>query len=223
MRTPNISTSQETIHFKWEVSHRSVIFSSIIVAKISSCFHIRNTDERTDVAKTLVLESDEELVSFDVVMLFKTETWRLKYAKRDWPKTLLSIREVPRTSAKCWNSVLLQPSSISEVAITNKYMEQLYQLCIRIPVSVVVANLVMEHIEQKALAPFHTKPKVYFRFVDDTICVLKRMLIQEFHQHLNNQHPKIQFTVERYTSKGLPFLDSLNRVRADGTIEISVP
>ncbi len=80
------------------------------------------------------------------------------------------------------------------------------------PVSVVVANLVMENLENKALGSFHTKPKVYKRFVDDTTTAIKTVVIDAFRKHLNNQGPHIKFTIERYQPNGLAFLDTLNKV-----------
>ena len=86
-----------------------------------------------------------------------------------------------------------------------------------------VANMVMEYIEDKPISTFNVKPKVYFRFVDDTIAIMKKMLIDQFHNHLNAQHSSIQFTVERYSPEtGLAFLDSHNLVNKDGTVSVSV-
>ncbi len=90
------------------------------------------------------------------------------------------------------------------------------------PVSVVVANLVMEDLEDRALRTFLYTPRLYFRFVDDTIAALKSNLINDFHAHLNAQDYNIQFTVERYSQDGLPFLDTLNVVSINGSIETSV-
>ena len=65
------------------------------------------------------------------------------------------------------------------------------------PVSVVVANLVMEGIERRALATFHTPPRFWRRYVDDTCTALLRDLVDPFHEHLKSIDPHIQFTVER--------------------------
>ncbi len=83
--------------------------------------------------------------------------------------------------------------------------------------------MVMEYIEDKAISTFSVKPRVYFRFVDDTIAIMKKMLIDQFHNHLNAQHSNIQFTVERYSPEtGLAFLDSHNLVNKDGSVSVSV-
>ena len=44
--------------------------------------------------------------------------------------------------------------------------------------------------------------------------------IDAFHAHLNHQNQHISFTVERYSDSGLPFLDTLNKVLEDGTIDL---
>lgn len=91
------------------------------------------------------------------------------------------------------------------------YYEQIHGTTMGSPVSVMVANLVMENMENRALESFHTKPKVYKRFVDDTIKALETSIIDAFHKHLNAQDSYVQFTIERYHPEGLAFLDTLNK------------
>ena len=88
--------------------------------------------------------------------------------------------------------------------------------------NMVVANLVMEVLEVRVLETFIDPPRIYKRYVDDTICVIRREYIDMFHQHLNSQDNHIKFTVERYSSAGIPFLDTLNKILEDGSIEVSV-
>ena len=54
------------------------------------------------------------------------------------------------------------------------------------PVSVVIANLVMEDVEERALTTFHPPPHFWQRYVDDTFTVLPRDLVQQFLSHLNS-------------------------------------
>lgn len=74
------------------------------------------------------------------------------------------------------------------------------------PVSVIIADLVMEKIGEAALTTFVTPPSIFKRYIDDTICVIKNSQVTAFHAHLNQQNPNIQFTVEKYSPDGIPFL-----------------
>ena len=64
------------------------------------------------------------------------------------------------------------------------------------PVSVMVANLVMEEIEQKALSSYTSPPHFWKAHVDDTCTTLPKVSVSDFHQHLNRVNKHIQFTVE---------------------------
>ena len=91
------------------------------------------------------------------------------------------------------------------------------------PISVVIANLVMEDVEQRALATFHSPPRFWKRYVDDTFMVLPCNLVQEFLSHLDSIEACIQFTFEKETEDGkLPFLDVCLCRESDGSITTSV-
>ena len=76
------------------------------------------------------------------------------------------------------------------------------------PVSVVIANLVMEDVVQRALATYHSPPRLWKCYMDDTFTVLPCNLVQEFLSHLNSIEACIQFTFKKGTEDGkLPFLD----------------
>ena len=77
------------------------------------------------------------------------------------------------------------------------------------PVSPIVANLFMEDFEQKALSSFHTPLKYWGRYVDDTMVIIDKNFIDEFTDHINNQHPTIKFTIEKESDGSLPMLDVL--------------
>ena len=47
------------------------------------------------------------------------------------------------------------------------------------------------------------------RYVDDTMSKLKRIHVNAFLEHLNSQHPRIQFTTETEQDRKLAFLDAL--------------
>ncbi len=89
------------------------------------------------------------------------------------------------------------------------------------PVSVAVAELVMQEIESKAQDTFPEKPKSFCRYVDDSISAMKTCLVDSFHKHLNSPNPSIQFTVERYSRpNGIAFLDTHNKICGDGRVMV---
>jgi len=75
------------------------------------------------------------------------------------------------------------------------------------PVSPILANLVMEDIEHKAMSEFHHPPKVGKRYIDDTFVVIKREYLQQFFNFLNSIEPTVQFAKETESDGVLAFLD----------------
>ena len=60
------------------------------------------------------------------------------------------------------------------------------------------------------------------RYVDDTITVMDKHLIEEFHQHLNITNPSIFFTAKTEKNNTIPFLDVLIIKEEDGLLETTV-
>ena len=65
------------------------------------------------------------------------------------------------------------------------------------PASTVIANLFMAKVEENALATFEDKPKIWYRFVDDVLSIVKAATLDKLRIHLNSQHQTTEFTVER--------------------------
>ena len=84
--------------------------------------------------------------------------------------------------------------------------------------SVVVANLVMEHVEEKALASFPHRVLFWKWYVDDICCALPSQEVTPFLHHLNSIEPSIQFMCEIEKDHTLPFLDILLCHEQDGSI-----
>ena len=63
------------------------------------------------------------------------------------------------------------------------------------PVSVVVAKIVIQSIDERALATYYQRTLPFsFRYVDDTITALQQDHIEIFHNHNNEQNWDLQFT-----------------------------
>ena len=64
------------------------------------------------------------------------------------------------------------------------------------PVSVVVTEIVMQHMEERALATCRQTIPLWLRCVDDTFTAVHKEENDSFHDHLNEQNTDIQFTKE---------------------------
>ena len=87
------------------------------------------------------------------------------------------------------------------------YYQQVFGTAMRSPVSAVIANLVMEDVEQRALASSPVKPLFWRRYVDDVISAVSKNEVENLLSHLNSGEPPIQFTVEREKDRRLSLLD----------------
>ena len=62
------------------------------------------------------------------------------------------------------------------------------------PVSVVVAEIVVQNIKDQALETYSETLLFWLRYVDDTITAVHKNKIDEFYEDLNKQNASIQFT-----------------------------
>lgn len=90
------------------------------------------------------------------------------------------------------------------------------------PVSAILSNLVMEFIEETAMATALHQPKWWYRYVDDSNVCLRHEHLTEFHDHLNSINEHIQFTVEKENNGSIAFLDTQITRDENGSISISV-
>ena len=107
-------------------------------------------------------------------------------------------------------------------AFRDSFYQQVHGTAMGSPVSVVVADLVMEDVEQRALRTYPNPPKFWKRYVDDTCCILRSDLVDDFHTHLNTIETTIQFTLETEAQAQLPFLDVLILRNPDKSIDTTV-
>ena len=107
----------------------------------------------------------------------------------------------------------------------DQFYEQVEGAAMGSPGSPIVANLYMEYeyLEQQALSTAPNPPRFCCRFVDDTFVIHKEVNKQGFLQHINSVDSAIKFTVEDNKEDGsIPFLDTIVKHEADGTLSITV-
>jgi hypothetical protein len=147
---PIVSFSGSTTY---QLSKYLSLILSPLVGKTEN--HIRNTYEWVNKAKQWKLNNDKELISFDVISLFTliptdlaldVAFTRLENDPTLRERTLLMPQDIIELLAFCLNS--------TEFQFRENFYKQIHGIAMGSPVSVVVANLVMEHLETKALDTF---------------------------------------------------------------------
>ena len=112
--------------------------------------------------------------------------------------------------------------SATFLAFRGSVYQQTYGTAMGSPVSVTIANLVMEDVEERALGTTDIPLCFWKPYVDDTCMALLANRLQELVDHLNGVEPSIQFTVEMESEGKLPFLDVLLQRDPDGSIATTV-
>ena len=77
------------------------------------------------------------------------------------------------------------------------------------PVSVVVAEIAMQRLEERALSTYPNPPPFWFRYFDDTLTSISKHQKNDFLDHLNKKHPSLQFTMEPEKDGKIAFLDCI--------------
>ena len=90
------------------------------------------------------------------------------------------------------------------------------------PISVVVANLVMEDVEERAIDSFGQPPRVWKRFVNDTFVILDKIAVDKFFTHLNQIQTSIKFTMEGEKDNCISFFGHFYYTDHTGTLDTNI-
>ena len=89
----------------------------------------------------------------------------------------------------------------------NNY-QQIFGTAVGSPVSAVIANMVMEDVETRALNAFISGPKLWKRYIDDIFVLLKQNKLTDLFNHINAVENSINFTMEKEKNDSVAFLDT---------------
>ena len=176
---------------------------------------VENSADLCDILRDIQIDSDEVLVSFDVKSLYTSVPIDLALdAVRSLLETTTKPVETQLTTDELIDllSLCLRESSFQ---FRNQFYEMTNGLAMGSPASPIVANIFMAELEQTAIKTMVSMPKLWLRFVDDVLAIMKRQDVDTTLQHINEQHPDICFTMEIESDGSLPFLDT--RIIRDGS------
>ena len=186
--------------------------------------HINSTQDFVEQVKHITLVQGEYLSSNDVSALFTSVPVdpTLNIIK-DLMEKDNTLKE--RTVLTVSNIIILLEFCLKNTyfSLQDQFYEQVEGVAMGSPSSPIVANLYMEYLEQKTLSIVPHPPKFCHRSVEDTFVIHKEVNKKGFLQHINSVDPTIKFTVEDNKEDGaIPFLDTIVKPEADGTLSITV-
>ena len=189
----------------------SKFFTNILLPLVGdNGYTVKNSYEFIDSIAETNISDDECLTSFDVISLFtkipidiakSVISNLLNNDKCLKERTNLTIEELVEGLNLCLDNTCIQ--------FRENYYKQIFGVPMGYPISVTIANLIMENVENRALQTFPNPPTLWKRYVDDTFVIIKKNVLNAFHEHINNIEQSIKFTVELESDNLLPFLDVL--------------
>jgi hypothetical protein len=190
-------------------------------------YHVENSKDLVNELKSVKLENDEIMISYDVVSLFtKTPIHgacqvikrRLEKDNTLKKRTNLLVEDVMRLLEFVLETTYFKCGGL--------YYQQKFGVAMGSPVSPIIVNLYMEDLEQNIIskAPVMCKPKLWKRYVDDILCIIKKDQPEALQDHMNRADGtgSIKFTKEEEADGCIPFLDVLIERKEDGSLKSTV-
>ncbi|BHF60302.1 hypothetical protein SprV_0100326600 [Sparganum proliferum] len=180
---------------------------------------VKSAEQFLGSIRHLEIESDEMMVSFDVVSLFTSIPTDLTISTID---ELLQEKydETDQRPKQTHVIELLELCLRTFFTFNNRVYEQKKGTPMGSPLSGVIAEAVLQRLERLVFRSY--SPKFWARYVDDTFVVIKRNDVQDFKVLLNSIFPHIQFTMEEEDNNQLPFLDVNVTMMTNGEIRTTV-
>ena len=136
----------------------------------------------------------------------------------------LSLDDRTSLSPDQIHDLLLTCVSSSCFLFQGKFYEQTAGTSMGSPLSQILADIFMEKFETSSLRSADLQPSLCLRYVDDTFVLWPhgRDALQDFLQHINEQHSSIKFTMEIEEDGKIPFHDVGISRNPDGSLHHNV-
>ena len=198
--------------------------ASILSPLVGKTEHfVKNSIQFVKKIKELEVPPGRKMVSFDVTALFTsipvTEAVSVIKDRLNQDTTLkdrceLSVNQIITLLEICLNTTYLIYDGV--------FYKQKKGAAMGSPVSPIVANLYMEHFEERAITEAPHPPDIWLRYVDDTFTVLQESEVEHFTHHLNSMNENIKYTVEPEQDNTLAFLDTCVCLNDDGSTKVKI-
>jgi len=167
--------------------------------------NIKNSFELKKELIKIDLTTNLKLVSFDVVSLFTNIPINLvnDSIMLRWENISLNTTLPIDEFLKGINLVL--HSTVFK--FDDKFYKQIFGTPMGSPLSPIIANIVLQDLERKALNSLNCSVPLYFRYVDDILIGAPQDKIQLILDHFNSLHERLKFTGELSIDNSINFLN----------------
>jgi len=100
----------------------------------------------------------------------------------------------------------------------NVIYKQIFGTPMGSPLSPILADIVMQDLEEKAIKNLDIDFPLYYRYVDDILLLTPESKVNTILNTFNNIHKRLQFTVELEKNRSINFLDLSLIVKSDELI-----
>jgi len=153
----------------------------------------------------MYIDPEYKLASLDVVSLFTNvpHEWAFESIERRWDlisgKTQIPKDEFMRAITLILNSTFF--------AFKKIIYKQTFGTPMGSPLSPIIADLVLQDLEQSALIQLPIRLPIYFRYVDDILLAAPNDCFDTILEIFNSFHERIKFTLEISNNDRINFLD----------------
>jgi len=169
--------------------------------------HVSNSFELCVALSGLRIGDDQILVSFDVVSLFTNVP--LDLALHSIEKRWINIGHLTKIPMNEFLTAVRFVLSSTFFTFNNIIYKQTHGTPMGSPLSPIIADIVMQDLEENVLNKDHVHLPFYYRYVDDIVFATNDANVNHILELFNSYHQRIKFTVEKESNRSLSFLDLL--------------
>lgn len=169
-------------------------------------YNIKDTFSFVNAMNNVKLPAGFVLVSLDVVSLFTTIPLTLVEQILDIRWELIQ----PNTGLSKDNFLSLFRFVMNNCyfVFNRKFYHQIFGTPMGSPISPILAQIVMDHLLDTVIPKLSFNFPFIYKYVDDIVCAIPEVLIDETLTVFNSFNINIKFTVETEKDRSVPFLDT---------------
>lgn len=168
-------------------------------------FYIQNSFTFKKTIDSIHINNDEVMISLDVKSLYTNIPVKLaeKIITKKWDD-IKNHTKIPKSEFLIALRLILNSNFFQ---YNEDFYTQLEGAAMGSPISSVIAQIVMEDLEENVINNLTFDLPFYQRYVDDSFAIIHKDHYPELLERFNNYHPKLQFTIELEKNNRLNFLD----------------